>query len=258
LRQLEGRQVTTAAGAHVLPSLVGATIQPVTPNPVETVLKVIADPTLVFLLFLVGVISIGVEIYHPGAIFPGIIGVILLIVVYLALGDLPTNWAAAALLLFSIVLFVLELHLPSHGILGVGAVIAFLLGGFLLFAPMTPTAPVFDTPQVSPWLLVPAAVALAAFFLVGLRAGLRARRLPVVDRLTRLIGAFGVATSALEPEGTVLVRHQTWSAVTDGEPIGAGEEVEVVSRERLKLRVRRRAHALSGESPALVGESTTR
>jgi len=255
LTQLEGRQVTTATGARVLPSLIGATIQRSPPNAVEMVLRVIADPTLVFMLFLIGVVGIGVEIYHPGAIFPGIIGVISLILVYLALGDLPTNWGAAALIVFSVVLFALELHLASHGILGVGAVIAFLLGGFLLFAPMTPTAPVFDTPQVSLWLLVPAAVALAAFFLVGLRAGLRARRLPVVDPMSRLTGAHGVVVSALAPSGSVLVRHQTWSAVTDGEPIGPGEEVEVVSRERLRLRVRRRARALVGESGALTGAS---
>jgi membrane-bound serine protease (ClpP class) len=248
LGQLEGRQVTTAAGARVLPSLVGATIQRVSPNPVEIALKVIADPSLVLLLFLVGVVSIGVEIYHPGAIFPGIVGVISLILVYLALGELPTNWGAAALLAFSVVLFVLELHLPSHGILGVGGVIAFLLGGFLLFAPMTPVAPVFDTPQVSPWLLLAAAMVLAAFFLVGLRAGLRARGLPVTTSLTRLPGARGVVATALAPGGTILVRHETWSAISEGETIEPGEEVEVVSRSGLKLRVRRVASVLAGES----------
>jgi membrane-bound serine protease (ClpP class) len=241
LRQLEGRQVTTAGGARTLPVLTSANIRRSPPNAVETVLKVLASPSLVLLLFLVGVIGIGVEIAHPGLIFPGIIGAISLVLVYLSLGALPTNWGAAALLVFSVGLFVLELHLPSHGILGAGAVISFLLGGFLLFAPMTPTAPVFDTPQVSPWLLVPAALLLAAYFLVVLRIGLRARRLPVVELSGRLAGAHGVATSALAPDGSVLVRHQTWTAVADGEPIGAGEEIEVVKREGLKLRVRRRA-----------------
>jgi membrane-bound serine protease (ClpP class) len=244
LRQLEGRQVTTAAGPRTLPDLSAAAIHRSPPNAVETILKVIANPSLVLLLFLVGVIGIGVEIYHPGLIFPGIVGAISLVLVYLALGELPTNWGAAALLIFSVGLFVLELHLPSHGILGAGAVISFLLGGFLLFAPMTPTAPVFDTPQVSPWLLVPAAILLAAYFMVVLRIGLRARHLPVIEPLSRLTGARGVAVSAVSgmaPGGSVLVRHQTWTAVSDGEPIGAGEQIEVVKREGLKLRVRRRA-----------------
>jgi membrane-bound serine protease (ClpP class) len=248
LGQLEGRRVTTAAGERVLSGLTAATLQRRPPNPVEIVLKLISDPNIALLLILLGFIGIVVEIYHPGSFAPGIAGTISLLLAWVALGNLPTNWGAVGLLVFSLALFLLELHLPSHGILGVGAIIAFLLGGFLLFAPMTPDAPpTFEPIEVSPWLLLGAAVVLAVFFLVGLRAGLRARRLPVTTALTRLPGARGVASTALTPAGTVLVRHEPWSAVTDGETIGPGEEVEVVSRNGLKLRVRRVDAALSGQ-----------
>jgi membrane-bound ClpP family serine protease len=74
---------------------------------------------------------------------------------------------------------------------------------------------------------------------LALRAGLRARRMPVADQLLRLAGATGVTTSPLAPEGTVLVHHEQWSAVAEGEAIGSGEAVQVVAREGLKLRVRR-------------------
>jgi membrane-bound serine protease (ClpP class) len=241
LVQLQGRRVVTAAGERTLPALTSASVRPYPPNPTEIALKVIADPNVAFLLFLVGVIGIAVEIYHPGSFVPGIVGAISLVLAFVALGNLPTNWGAAGLLGLSLLLFLLELHLPSHGVLGVGAVIAFVLGGFLLFAPLTPVAPVFTTVEVSPWLLLGGAGLLAAFFLLALRVGLRARRLPVVGQLDHLDGARGIAATPLAPAGTVLVRHEQWSATTEGETIERGAVVEVVARNGLRLRVRRAA-----------------
>jgi membrane-bound serine protease (ClpP class) len=250
LGQLQGRRVVTAGGVRVLPPLTGASMQRYPPNPTEVALKLIAEPNIALLLLIVGFIGIIAELYHPGAFFPGITGAISLLLAFVALGNLPTNWGAAALISFSLVLFLLELHMPSHGVLGIGGVIAFLLGGFLLFAPMTPVAPVFVTVEVNRWLLVAASAALAAFFLLALRAGLRARRMPVAGQLVRLAGARGVATSTVAPAGTVLVLHEQWSAVTEGEAIGPGEVVEVIAREGLRLRVRRVASPVVGELEA--------
>ena len=105
---------------------------------------------------------------------------------------------------------------------------------------------------MSPWLLLAMSGMLAAFFLVALRAGLRARQLPVLDPLMRLPGALGIAASPLAPEGTVRVQRETWSAVSCGEMIEPGEEVEVLAREGLTLHVRRMRPKLvraSGRSP---------
>jgi membrane-bound serine protease (ClpP class) len=239
LRQLEGRRVTTAAGPRVLPSLTGANLQRYPPNAAEAALHVIADPNIAVLLLTIGTIGIIAELYHPGAFFPGVAGVISLLLAFVSLGNLPTNWGAAALLSFSIFLFLLELKLPTHGVLGIGGVVAFVLGGLLLFAPLTPAAPVFETVEVNRWLLVGLSGLLATFFLVGLRAGLRARRMPIADPLAHLAGATGLATSTLDPAGTVLVHNEHWSAVTEGEPIQHGDTVEVIALEGLKLRVRR-------------------
>ncbi len=239
LQRLEGRQVKTIAGERVLSGLASAAIQRHPPNFAETALHVISDPNIALLLLSIGSIGIIAELYHPGALFPGIVGAISLLVGFVALGNLPTNWGAAALLGLSLLLFLFELHVASHGILGVGGAVAFILGGLLLFAPLTPVAPVFATVEVNRWLLVTMGGLLAAFFLLALRAGLQARRLPVADPSLRLAGATGVATTALTPEGTVLVLHEQWSARADEGAIEAGEAVEVVSREGLKVHVRR-------------------
>jgi membrane-bound serine protease (ClpP class) len=242
LRQLEGRRVTTAAGERVITSLAGSSIRRHSPNAAEAALQVITDPNIALLLLSVGSIGIIAELYHPGAFFPGITGAISLLVAFVSLGNLPTNWGAAALLGLSLLLFGLELKLTSHGVLGAGGVVAFVLGSLLLFAPLTPVAPVFATVEVNRWLIASLSGVLAAFFLLVLRASLRTRQIPVADPLLRLAGARGVAISPLAPEGTVLVLNEHWSAVAEGEAIGAGEPVEVIVCEGLKLRVRRAAN----------------
>jgi membrane-bound serine protease (ClpP class) len=247
LQQVAGRRVRTAAGERVLPALLGASVQRYPPNAAEAALHVIADPNIALLLLTIGTIGIFAELYHPGGFFPGIVGVISLLLAYVSLGNLPTNWGAAALICFSILLFMLELHVPTHGVLGIGGVVAFVLGGLLLFAPLTPTAPVIGTIEVNHGLLFGLSGLLAAFFLVALRAGLRARRLPRSGALTHLTGARGLVTSRLNPVGTVLVNHEQWSALTSDGPIESGAEVEVVAREGLRLRVR----PITGGTPRL-------
>lgn len=224
----------------------------------EIALKMIADPNVAFLLLILGMIGVVAELYHPGAFVPGIVGAVSLLLAFVGLGNLPTNWGAVALLGFSLVLFLLELHITSHGILGAGGVIAFLLGGLLLFAPLTPAGPAFETIAVNPWLLLAMGAGFAAFFLVALRAGLRARRMPVIDPLVRLPGALGIAASPLAPVGTVRVLRETWSAMSDGETIGLGEEVEVVAREGLTLRVRRMTPAFAREFETLPSQGEVR
>ena len=221
-------------------------------------LQVVADPNVAFLLLVIGMIGVVAELYHPGTFAPGIVGTIALVLALVGLGNLPTNWGAAALIGFSLVLFLMELHITSHGVLGAGAVVAFLLGGSLLFTPLTPGAPSVDAIAVSPWLLLAMGGMLAAFFLVALRAGLRARQLPVLDPLMRLPGALGIAASPLAPEGTVRVHRETWSAVCSGEPIEPGEEVEIVAREGLTLHVRRMTPKLVRASGALSAQGEIR
>src|SRR5215216_1620243 len=126
-------------------------------------LTVITDPNVAFLLLIIGIVGVVAELYHPGAFAPGIVGTISLVLALVALGNLPTNWGAAALIGFSLVLFLLELHLTSHGILGTGAVIAFLLGGYLLFTPLAPGWSVAEPIAVNPWLLLGMSAMFSSF-----------------------------------------------------------------------------------------------
>ena len=221
-------------------------------------LRVIATPNVAFLLLIVGLLGIVAELYHPGAFVPGIVGAISLLLALVALGSLPTNRGAAALIGLSLGLFLLELHVTSHGILGTGGVISFVLGGFLLFTPVTPVSPATEPVEVSRWLLVGTSGAFAAFFLLVLRAGLRTQQLPVLHTLDRLPGALGIAASPLAPDGTVRVLRETWSAVSMGEPIEPGEEIEVVAREGLTLRVRRMMPSRSVDLASLPSQGEVR
>ena len=221
-------------------------------------LQVIADPNIAFLLLIVGIVGVVAELYHPGSFAPGIVGTIALVLAVVALGNLPTNWAAAALIGFSLVLFLMELHISSHGILGAGAVTAFLLGGYLLFTPLAPGWSLAEPITVNPWLLLAMGGMVAAFFLVALRAGLRARQLPALDPLVRLPGMLGIAASPIAPTGTVRVLRETWSAMSAGEPIGPGEEVEIVAREGLTLHVRRMTPRLVRERGTLPSQGEIR
>ena len=153
--------------------------------------------------------------------------------------SLAMTLSAIFSMMCAIVLIVLEIHLPTHGILGVGGVAAFVLGTFLLLAPPETAGPVLTVLAANSGALLAISTIFAGYAVLVLRAGLRARRLPIVDPFLRLPGALGVAASPLAPTGTVLVKHERWSAVVDGEPVGPGEQVEVIAREGLTLRVRR-------------------
>jgi membrane protein implicated in regulation of membrane protease activity len=156
-----------------------------------------------------------------------------------AVGSPATLWYAAGSLLSAGVLVILELHLPTHGLLGLGGLVAFLLGAFLLLAPPETALPLLAMLDANRHLIATAGGLFGLLGLVAVRAGLGVRRLPVFDPLAGLAGARGIAASALSPDGTVLVRRERWSAVAEGPPVGPGEPVEIVARDGLTLRVRR-------------------
>ncbi|MCC6420638.1 MAG: hypothetical protein IT429_20565 [Gemmataceae bacterium] len=227
------------------------------PTVIEAARAALADPNVAFLLLLVGAVGLIAEVYHPGSFVPGIVGIVAIILGVVALGSLPTNWGAVGLLLFALLLFLLEVHLPSHGVLGAGAVVAFLLGGLLLFS-SSADAPPAVVVEVNRWLLLASAATCTGFFLVLVRLVLRARRLPIADPLARLVGSAGVTASALDPSGSVRVLSESWSAVSVGAPIPAGARVEVVARDGLTLQVRRLSPILVGSGEALASQGEVR
>jgi membrane-bound serine protease (ClpP class) len=204
------------------------------PQPLQTVL---GDPNVAYLLFVIGIVGVVAEFYHPGTLVPGITGTVALILAFVGFSLLPVNWAGVALILLGVGLLLAEVHTPGVGVLGVGGAVAFVVGSALLFTPLGATGS--HAEPVNPWLVALGTLAVIPFFLVLVRAALRTRKLPVATGREVLMGREGVAISDLAPQGTVRVNDEDWTAVAEFQPISAGETVEVIGVEGIMLQVHR-------------------
>jgi membrane-bound serine protease (ClpP class) len=241
LPRLHGRRVETAAGVVGLRTA-GARVVERPMNLPERILHAIADPNIAYLLLSIGFIGIIAELYSPGVIFPGVTGTIALILAFVALGSLPVNWAGVVLLALGLGLFAADLATEGIGVLAVGGLVAFVLGSLMLYSPFTPPSPTMPEVQVSRWLIIAVAAAMAALlFFVG-RALMRLRHEPVAIGAPALLGRVGIAESRLAPGGTVRIDSEVWSAAVEegADAIAPGESVEVVGLEGVVLRVRQR------------------
>jgi len=202
-------------------------------NFAERFLDIISDPNIAFLLLSLGSIAIFFAIINPDQIFPGVFGAIALIMAFFSLSVLPFNWAGLILIFLAFALFAAEIFVTSGGILGIGGVVALLLGGLLLTWGNPPEF------QVNRWLVYGMAGAAGAFFLFVVTSIIRIRRQPAVTGLTTLIGRRAVARSPLDPSGMVFVDGEYWSATLEEGTAEEGEEVVVTAIEGLKLMVRK-------------------
>ena len=237
LSKLDGLSVQTSLGTVVLETN-GLEIRSFKKSILEHFLEVISDPNVSFLLLMVGGLGIVVEIFNPGLVGPGVIGVICLLLAFLALGNLPVNWAGVVFILLAVVLIVLEIAVSGFGILGVGATVSLIVGGFLLFnqfGDISPYQPFFN---VYRWLLYGSSgVVGVAMTYVGL-SSYQLRREVSPEKSRSLIGMQATVTAELSPRGIVLVGNETWTAISDdGRVITTGEAVEVQSEDGLILTV---------------------
>ncbi|MEE3013089.1 MAG: nodulation protein NfeD [Chloroflexota bacterium] len=237
LSKLDGLSVHTSLGTVVLETN-GLEIRSFKKSILEHFLEVISDPNVSFLLLMVGGLGIVVEIFNPGLVGPGVIGVICLLLAFLALGNLPVNWAGVVFILLAVVLIVLEIAVSGFGILGVGATVSLIVGGFLLFnqfGDISPYQPFFN---VNRWLLYGSSgVVGVAMTYVGL-SSYQLRREVSPEKSRSLIGMQATVTAELSPRGIVLVGNETWTAISDdGRVITTGESVEVQSEDGLILTV---------------------
>ena len=197
------------------------------------VLSALNNPNVAYLLLLLGFYGLFFELSNPGAIFPGILGGIALILGLFALQNLSINYAGLLLILFGVVLFLLETQVTSHGLLAIGGTASLLVGSLLLIEAPEPYL------RVSLRVIIPAVLVTAGFFLFAATMGLRAQRRKVVAGREGLVGMVGTARTPLSPQGTIFVSGEHWTAVTEsGETVPAGTRVEVVSIDRLTLTVR--------------------
>jgi membrane-bound serine protease (ClpP class) len=196
----------------------------------DKILQVITNPTIAYILLTLGMWGLFFELSNPGAIFPGIVGGICLILAFFALQTLPINYAGLLLMILALILFILEVKIVSHGALAIGGIISMVMGSLLLFESPLPYM------RVSLVVIVTIVAGTALFFLIAIGLALRARKRKVTTGGRGLMGEVGVARSALKPEGDVFIHGEIWSAEAD-QPIKKGEKVVVTAVEHLTLKV---------------------
>jgi membrane-bound serine protease (ClpP class) len=245
LDQVDGHPVTVA-GRQVILHTAGAPVVTITPTFKERFLHVLNDPNILLVLIALAALGLLFELQTPGAVLPGVVGGIALLCALYSLSVLPVSWAGLGLLLFGLLLLILDVKYPTHGVLTAGGLVAFALGALMLVD--TPAAPAL---RVSWQVVLGTAVAFGAFFLFAMGAAARAQRRPVVTGAEGLVGAPGVARAACRPDGTVFVEGELWRAHAPAADIADGDPVEVVGVDKLTLVVRRRGGA--GPAPAQGG-----
>jgi membrane-bound serine protease (ClpP class) len=234
LSQINGREVILASGANVTINTAEYSIVTNEMTFIEKFLHAISDPNIAYILMSVGSIGILVELYNPGAIFPGVIGAICLLMAFYSLGVLDANIGGILLMLLALGLFVAEFFTPTFGILTAGGVTALVLGSLLLFPDRLP---VF---QVSPWLIGVVSALFVGFFLFVIQRVIKVHRRQATTGWEELIGKPATVMMKLSPEGQVLFRGEHWKAVSEEGPVEEGEQVIINRVENLKLYVSRK------------------
>jgi membrane-bound serine protease (ClpP class) len=232
LRKIDGRTVTTAAWTRVLHTR-DARIVEMPMDVTERFLLLLSDPNIGFILMTMAIYGIIFELSNPGSVFPGVIGGLALILALASFAVLEVNVAGLLLIGFSVILFIADIKVPSHGVLTAGGLASFFLGSLLLTENQLPFL------RISLTLIVTMTVLTTAFFAFAVGAGIRAQTQKVQTGREGLVGAVGVARTDLAPAGTVFVQGELWSAESEGGVIPAGQRVRVVRVSGLRLVVRR-------------------
>ena len=232
LKQINGRTVETTGGTKTITTS-AASVENVEMSFVEKLLNILSDPNLAYILMMIGFYGLLFELYSPGAIFPGIVGVIALILAFYSLHTLPINYAGLALIIFGIVLFLLEIKIISHGLLAIGGTVALLLGSMMLIRKI----PNMEFLRISWGVIIPTVVVTVLFFLFVIGAGLRAQRAKPITGVEGLKDETGLALETLNPTGTVLVHGEIWNADAIEGIIEKGKRVRVISIDNLRLKV---------------------
>ncbi|MBO19626.1 MAG: hypothetical protein CL732_03705 [Chloroflexi bacterium] len=207
----------------------------------EHFLEFISDPNVSFILLTVGGLGIMVELFNPGLVAPAVVGVICLLLTFLALGNLPVNWAGVVFVLLAMVLIGLEVVVAGFGILGAGAIVSLMVGGLLLFSQFGDASPTLPDVSVNRWLLAGTGAVVGLSLVYVVREAYLSRRQVPPERESVLSGAVAMVTGELAPQGVVMVGNETWTAISgDGSVIAVGEQVEVRSMDGLIVTVFRR------------------
>jgi len=222
IEALDGFEITRVDGSKVLIELQDPVIVEIEQSKAEEILSFLANPNVVYFLFMLGMLGIYVEVTHPGGIFPGVVGAIAMLLALYATSVLPLSWAGVALIAIAMLLFILEVKVTSYGFLTIGGLICFVLGSLMLF-----DGPIPDM-RVSLGVVLPTAVVVAGATVFLLNRVIQVHRRQVMTGIAGLVGEVGKALSDLDPSGKVLVHGEYWDARSTGGRIDRGSEVRVV------------------------------
>jgi membrane-bound serine protease (ClpP class) len=230
LKQLDNRTISLQSGPTVLHTA-DTTVREFPMGLRLELLMTLSDPNIAYLLMTIGTIGIMAELYNPGAILPGIVGAISLILAFYSLQSLPVNYAGVLLFLLGIIFFILEATVTSYGLLAIGGVVAMLLGSMMLIKTDV------EFLQISWSVILPVVVLTAGFSLFMVGMGVRAmRRRPATGR-EELVGLVGIVQTALTPHGQLAVHGELWEAISD-RPLQPGDKAEVIRVDGLRLYVK--------------------
>lgn len=229
LAAIDGRGIEMAGGTQVLATQ-GLVLETVEPGWRIALLSVLTNPAVAYILLMIGVWGLILEGYSPGAILPGVVGAICLLLALFAFQILPVSFAGLALLLLGVALMIGEAFAPSFGVLGLGGVVAFVFGSIML---MDTGVPGYGVPMA---LVAAVATASALFMFLIVALFTRSRRRKVVTGREGLVGTAGVALADFDHKGRVRVHGEIWNART-GVPMRAGQPVRVVAVEGLTVTV---------------------
>jgi len=235
LTAIDGMTVALSSGEEVVLATAGAVSEREEMTRVERILHTLSNPNIAYILLSIGMLGLLMEFYNPGSIFPGVAGGLALITALYSLGTLDAHWGGILLIILGFALFAFELFVPSYGLLTVGGLIAVTLGSLMLFS---------DSPagfQVSVGVVAGVVVGIGLFVVIAGRAVIKAHRRQATTGQEGMVGAVGVALTALNPKGTVLVQGERWQARAEDGPVAENEEVVVLRLDGLNLIVRRRS-----------------
>ncbi len=239
IENLNGKNIQTFNGTERILSLKNETIIELPMSPRQKFLLTISNPNLAYILLMLGLLGLYFEFSNPGAILPGVLGGISLLLAIFSFQILPINYVGLLLILLAIGLFILEIKVQSYGILSVGGIIAMLIGSIMLI-----NAPI---PELRPSLnfIIPVAVGISLIFIFLIYIAIRAHTKKVFTGKEGLVGEIGTASTRINPEGKVFVMGEIWNAESE-EDIPKGSKVEITEvLKNLKIKVKK--NRLKGE-----------
>ena len=234
LMQIDGKKIQVNGATKILQTK-NASVESYEMGFFQKVLDKLSDPNIAYMFMMIGFFGILFELFNPGAIFPGIVGVISLIFAFYSMSSMPVNYAGLSLIIFGIILFLLEIKIISHGLLTIGGIVSVLLGSLILFR----NSPTENFASVSYAVIIATTAVTALFFAFVVGMGLKAQRTKPAAGMKTFIGKTGKVINPLQPEGIIKINDEIWKAESLSEKINAGEEIIVREIKNLTLYVER-------------------